>query len=104
MQLCIEHEGTLAFLKTTYDERLRACSPGVLMKAEIFRDLFADGGVRRIEFYGSIKQWQLKWIDGMRTQYHVNAYRSALLASAHRVTGRLRAARHATMPHAEADA
>jgi CelD/BcsL family acetyltransferase involved in cellulose biosynthesis len=84
MQMCIEHDGTLVFLKTTYDERLRACAPGVLMKAEIFRDLFADGGVRRIEFYGSIKEWQLKWIDETRMQYHVNVYRSALLARAHR--------------------
>jgi CelD/BcsL family acetyltransferase involved in cellulose biosynthesis len=90
MQLCVEHEGTLAFLKTTYDERLRACAPGVLMKAEIFRDLFDEGRVRRIEFYGSIKEWQLKWIDANRMQYHVNAYRSALLASAHSYASRLR--------------
>jgi CelD/BcsL family acetyltransferase involved in cellulose biosynthesis len=96
MTLCIEHEGTLASLKTTYDERLRACAPGVLMKWEMFRELFAEGGVRRIEFYGSIKEWQLKWIDGTRTLYHVNAYRSPLLRSAHALAGRWRRRRAAS--------
>jgi hypothetical protein len=90
MQLCIEHAGTLAFLKTTYDERLRACAPGVLMKAEIFRDVFEDGRVSRVEFYGSVKEWQLKWIDGERTLYHVNAYRYPLLRAAHVLATRLR--------------
>ena len=91
MQLCIEQGGTLAFLKTTYDERLRACAPGVLMKAEIFRELFEDGGIARIEFYGSLKEWQLKWIDARRTQYHLNAYRSRLLRAAHAFAVRRRA-------------
>jgi CelD/BcsL family acetyltransferase involved in cellulose biosynthesis len=104
MQLCIEHDGTLAFLKTTYDERLRASAPGVLMKAEIFRELFRDGGVRRIEFYGSIKEWQLKWIDSLRTQYHVNAYRSALVSAAHAVAARMRGARRKAAPAAAAQA
>jgi CelD/BcsL family acetyltransferase involved in cellulose biosynthesis len=98
MQLCMEHEGALAFLKTTYDERLRACSPGVLLKAEIFRDLFDDGRIRRVEFYGSVKEWQRKWIDVLRTQYHVNVYRSALLAAAHRCAGRVRGAKRSLAP------
>jgi CelD/BcsL family acetyltransferase involved in cellulose biosynthesis len=104
MQLCIEHDGTLAFLKTTYDERLRACAPGVLMKAEIFRELFGEGRVRRIEFYGSIKEWQLKWIDALRTQYHVNAYRSPLVSAAHAVAARMRGANRTAAPAAAAQA
>jgi CelD/BcsL family acetyltransferase involved in cellulose biosynthesis len=93
MTLCVEHEGTLTSLKTTYDESLRACAPGVLMKWEMFRDIFAEGGIRRVEFYGRIKEWQLKWIDETRMQYHVNVYRSALLARAHRSLRRGRDAR-----------
>jgi CelD/BcsL family acetyltransferase involved in cellulose biosynthesis len=95
MQLAIVHAGTLAFLKTTYDERLRAASPGVLMKAEIFRDLFAEAGIARIEFYGGVKEWQLKWIDEVRTQYHVNVYRWSAVRSARQIVARLRGRRTA---------
>jgi CelD/BcsL family acetyltransferase involved in cellulose biosynthesis len=97
MQLAVEHAGTLAFLKTTYDERLRAASPGVLMKAEIFRDLFAAGGIARVEFYGSVKEWQLKWIDELRTQYHLNVYRWPLLRRARETLARVRGG-HAPLP------
>jgi CelD/BcsL family acetyltransferase involved in cellulose biosynthesis len=96
MTLCIEHDGTLASLKTTYDERLRACAPGVLLKWEMIRELFTEGRIRRMEFYGSIKEWQLKWIDATRTLYHVNAYRSPLLRTAHVLVGRLRRKRAAS--------
>ena len=63
------------------------------MKWEMFRELFADAGIQRVEFYGSIKEWQLKWIDATRTLYHVNAYRFTLLRSAHVIAARLRRAR-----------
>jgi CelD/BcsL family acetyltransferase involved in cellulose biosynthesis len=90
MTLCIEHEGTLASLKTTYDESLRAYAPGVLMKWEMFRDIFAEDGIGRVEFYGRIREWQLKWIDEARLLFHVNAYRSPLLRVAHAAAARLR--------------
>ena len=80
MQLCIEDNGILVLLKTTYDEEFGQHAPGILMQYEIFREVFADGDIRRIEFYGRTGEPQAKWCDNqVRTLYHANYYRWASL-------------------------
>lgn len=80
MDLCIEGDGSIIFLKTTYDEEVPAIfSPALLMREESFTLLFGEGKFDRIEFYGKAMEWQLKWTDELRAMYHVTAYRWALL-------------------------
>ena len=42
------------------------------MRQEIFKQLFDDGMLKRIEFYGKVMDWHTKWADEMRTIYHIN--------------------------------
>jgi hypothetical protein len=50
------------------------------MHEEAFRGLFAEQSVRRIEFFGKLMDWHTRWTGEVRTLYHVNYYRSSLLA------------------------
>jgi CelD/BcsL family acetyltransferase involved in cellulose biosynthesis len=76
MDLCIEDGGTLIILKTSYDESLpSSLSPTQLMREEAMRRLFEEGRIRRIEFYGRVMGWHLRWTEQVRTMYHVNYYR-----------------------------
>jgi CelD/BcsL family acetyltransferase involved in cellulose biosynthesis len=76
MDLCIEEGGTLVILKTSYDENLpSSLSPTHLMREEAMRHLFEEGSVGRIEFYGRVMGWHLRWTEQIRTMYHVNYYR-----------------------------
>jgi hypothetical protein len=76
MDLCIEDAGTIIVLKTSYDESLpSSLSPTHLMREEAMRRLFEEGGIRRIEFYGRVMGWHLRWTEQVRTMYHVNYYR-----------------------------
>jgi len=76
IDLCIASDDTLVVLKTTYDEKQQGYSPAFLMRHAAFIDLFAEGVIRRIEFYGRIMDWHKRWTDNGRTLYHVNCYRS----------------------------
>jgi CelD/BcsL family acetyltransferase involved in cellulose biosynthesis len=80
VDLCVEQGGTLIILKTTYDESINGYSPAMLMRQEVFRRIFADGGVRRIEFYGKVMEWHTKWTKEFRTMYHLNCYRFGLIS------------------------
>jgi len=69
--LCIDRDGVLIILKTCYDESQKTSSPAHLMRWDAFREMFASGRVRRIEFYGRAMDWHRKWSDDLRTMYHV---------------------------------
>ena len=75
MDLCVLDGPVLVVLKTTYDESLRTVSPASLLRQAYFRALFDEGVIRRIEFYGKVMDWHLRWTSDVRTLYHVNAYR-----------------------------
>ena len=75
VDLCIESDGELAVLKTTYDETIRSVSPATLLRHDYFQALFGEGRVKRIEFYGRVMEWHTRWTDEVRTMYHVNCYR-----------------------------
>lgn len=82
-ELHIARGDTMVLLKTAYDETVEGVSPAALMREEMYQQLFAAGGVRRIEYYGRVMDWTLRWTDRTRTLYHVNAYRWSSLARAH---------------------
>lgn len=78
--LCIEGGGALIILKTTYDESLVAgISPALLMRQEVFQQLFEEKRLNRVEFYGRVMEWHTRWTDEIRTMYHVNGYRFSVL-------------------------
>jgi CelD/BcsL family acetyltransferase involved in cellulose biosynthesis len=84
MDLCIENDDCIVVLKTSYDESVpSAFSPAFLMREEICRRLFDAGRFARIEFYGKVMPWHLRWTDEMRTLYHLNRYRWAPLKALH---------------------
>jgi hypothetical protein len=65
----------LAILKTTYDENYKSLSPASLLHQDAFRQVFDEGRVRRIEFYGKVMEWHTRWTDNARMLYHVNCDR-----------------------------
>jgi len=76
MDLCVEDEASIVVLKTAYDESVpKQFSPTLLMREEATRALFDEGRLGRIEFYGRVMEWHLRWTDEVRTMYHVNYYR-----------------------------
>lgn len=100
MDLCVEGGGALVILKTSYDESIaKSLSPAFLMRQESFRLMFEQNDLDRIEFYGRVMDWHLRWTDQVRTLYHTNAYRHSSIALARDLIGRFRARRTAA-PHA----
>lgn len=84
MDLCIEGDGALIVLKTTYDEAVPASlSPTLLMREECCQQLFAGQHYQRLEFYGKVMEWHTRWTDEIRTMYHVNHYRWPALRQLH---------------------
>jgi len=84
MDLCIESPDCIVVLKTAYDEQVPAhFSPAMLMREEACRALFAEARLARIEFYGRVMEWHLRWTDEVRSLYHLNHYRWPLLKRLH---------------------
>lgn len=79
MELSLLRGDTLILLKSTYDESEATHAPALLMRQEIFQQVFDEGRVKKIEFYGRVLEWQTKWTDEFRILYHVNSYRWASL-------------------------
>ncbi|MGZ5200783.1 MAG: GNAT family N-acetyltransferase [Telluria sp.] len=76
MDLCVEDRDSIVVLKTSYDESVPASlSPALLMREEACRRLFDEGRFKRLEFYGRVMEWHLRWTEEVRSMYHVNCYR-----------------------------
>lgn len=88
--LCLERGERIIILKTTYDESIKGASPGMLLHQEIFKNLYAKGQTRVVEFYGPLRDWHTKWTDEIRTMYHINFYRYGWIASARHMAKILR--------------
>lgn len=87
--LCLERDGTLIILKTTYDESLKGLSPGLLLHLKIFESLFAQKRISVVEFYGRVLDWHTKWTRDIRQMYHLNIYRHAWVAHGRRLLKRI---------------
>jgi len=80
INLCLERNGVLAVLKTTYDESLpKTLSPAFLLREEELQHIFAAHQIRRIEYYGRIMEWHTKLTDNSRTLYHLTVYRKSFV-------------------------
>ncbi len=91
--LCLERDGTLIVLKTTYDETLKGLSPGLLLHLKMFDSLFAQKRIGVVEFYGRVLDWHTKWTRDIRQMYHLNIYRHAWVAHGRRLVKSVFAAR-----------
>jgi hypothetical protein len=79
--LCLQRDGMMVVLKTTYNEELHEFSPSLLMREEILQRLFVERQVRVLEFYGRVMDWHTRWTDEIRTMYHVACFRKAWVRS-----------------------
>lgn len=94
MDLCVEDAASIVVLKTAYDESVGAgLSPTLLMREEACRRLFDEGRFARLEFYGRVMEWHLRWTEDVRTMYHINYYRWPGLRRLHAMLESRRAAR-----------
>jgi hypothetical protein len=73
--LCLIRGEMFIVLRTTYDEDWKVYAPGVLLREDIVRSLYAEGRVRNYEFYGPLMEYQLRWTRDTRTLYHLTCFR-----------------------------
>lgn len=73
--LCVVRREMFVLLKNTYDEDWSAYAPGLLLREDIVRGLYAEGLVRNYEFYGPLMDYQLRWTQDIRTLCHVTCFR-----------------------------
>lgn len=76
-ELCLCAAGEFVILKTTYDESTAPLSPASLLRQEMFEGLFNEGNIRRVEFYGPLKDWHTRWTPLSRGIYHANVHSRA---------------------------
>jgi len=100
MDLCIEAGDRIVILKTAYDESYKSISPSTLMRQDEFRELFQEGCLKRIEFYGKVMEWHSRWTDKSRRLFHLTCYRWNLLNALH---ARYRKLRHGGSPSPASD-
>jgi hypothetical protein len=94
MNLCIEGDGALIVLKTTYQESLNGhFSPSFLMREDTCQRLFEERKFNRLEFYGKVMEWHSRWTDESRQMYHLTSYRWPFLKGLYGVWAR----RHALL-------
>lgn len=79
MNLCLLRRGTLVVLKTTYDESIKTLSPAFLLREEELQDIYRQGLIKRMEYFGKVMDWHTKLTDKKRTVYHLTAYRWPLV-------------------------
>lgn len=81
--LCIRRGDLLIILKTACDETIQGLSTAHLMRMDAFAELVDKHGIRRVEFYGPLKEWHQRLTDKARTMYHLNYYRWPLVKRLH---------------------
>jgi CelD/BcsL family acetyltransferase involved in cellulose biosynthesis len=78
--LCLVRNGMMIVLKTAYDESFNEFSPALMMREDIMKQLFEQGQIRVVEFYGRVMEWHTRWTGEVRTLYHVNCLRHLWVA------------------------
>lgn len=65
MAICAQSGDALWFIKIGYDEKFKACSPGILLLGRAF-DYCFENGLTRIEHLGSYESWLSPWTTYIR--------------------------------------
>jgi hypothetical protein len=88
--LCLQRAGTMIVLKTAYDEELNQHSPALMMREEIMRQVYEQGVIKVVEFYGRVMEWHTKWCGDVRTMYHVNCFCQPWVRSVRKLVSKFR--------------
>jgi CelD/BcsL family acetyltransferase involved in cellulose biosynthesis len=92
VHLGIVHRGTYHLLKTAYDERLGAVSPGQLLQREVLAECEARG-LAAFDFLGPDMEWKRDWAPAHRPHDWLYVYRRGLAGRAmHTLKHRVRPA------------
>jgi CelD/BcsL family acetyltransferase involved in cellulose biosynthesis len=75
LNLCIQRHETLVVLKTTYDETIQTYSPAFLLNQDQVEQVFGQGVIKRLEYYGRMMEWHTRWTENKRTLYQLTCYR-----------------------------
>lgn len=75
MNLCLLRHGTLVVLKTTYDESIQTYSPAFLLRENELQEIYREGQIKRVEYFGRLMEWHTRLTDKKRTLYHLTVYR-----------------------------
>jgi Acetyltransferase (GNAT) domain len=76
MRLAIQQGDCLYMLKVSYDENMRAYSPGALMLESVIEWCYGcSTQIRRIEFYGKTSESHMPWLTSTRPIYSATIYR-----------------------------
>lgn len=75
LNLCVRRAETLVVLKTTYDESIKNYSPAFLLNQDKVEQVFGQGIIKRLEYYGRMMEWHTRWTESKRTLYHLTCYR-----------------------------
>ncbi len=75
LNLCVRRAATLVVLKTTYDETIKNYSPAFLLSQDEVEQVFGQGIIKRLEYYGRMMEWHTRWTENKRTLYHLTCYR-----------------------------
>lgn len=88
--LCLMRNGMMIVLKTAYDESLEEYAPALLMREEIMREIFEQGSVRVVEFYGRAMDWHTRFSSEIRSLYHINCLRFNSLSTLRKIVRRFK--------------
>jgi CelD/BcsL family acetyltransferase involved in cellulose biosynthesis len=75
LNLCLQSNGMLVILKTTYDESIQIYSPAFLLNQDLVEQIFTQAKIQRLEYYGKVMEWHTRWTENKRTLYHLTCYR-----------------------------
>lgn len=78
VDLCVTSPDCLVILKTTYGLGFKDLSPASLLRELYMQEVFNEQGVKRIEYYGRVMDWHLRWTSDTRTIYNITSYRYLL--------------------------
>lgn len=82
VDLCVNQNGSLIILKTTYNEEFSKQSPALQLKVEMLKHYAQHNDeISNIEFYGRVMEWHTRLDSTTRELHHVTWYRNALIRS-----------------------
>jgi hypothetical protein len=83
VDLCVNQNGSLIILKTTYNEEFSKQSPALQLKVEMLKHYAQHAGeISNIEFYGRVMEWHTRLDSTTRELQHVTWYANNMVRSA----------------------
>lgn len=92
VDLCVNQNGSLIILKTTYNEEFSKQSPALQLKVEMLKHYAQqDRKISNIEFYGRVMEWHTRLDSVTRELQHVTWYKNAIVRNGINLLKKLKA-------------